>query len=274
VVAPVRAFLTRLTCAAMTSRLAAHGIGAARDARTRLGLPLDEPLPDVLAVVEERAGVPVALLELEQGLGGAYLFRRGRPVIFLNGAQAAVRLRFTLAHELGHHCLGHSSVADPPLPAGSADGAPAEVEANHFAAEFLAPRRAVRAWAQRAGVGVVGLDHVVGLAAAFGMSAQAARIRLESAGVLRDRARVDRLDREIAEGQHWALAAHLGLRDLDDGIARARRELPRLPPACEHNALFAYAVGALELEDAAARLGRDPEELRAAAAELGIAPPG
>src|ERR671935_286519 len=63
----------------MTSRLAARGIGAARDARTQLGLPLDEPLPDALAVVEERAGVPVVLLELEEGLGGAYLFRRGRP---------------------------------------------------------------------------------------------------------------------------------------------------------------------------------------------------
>ena len=258
----------------MTSRLAIRGIDAARDARTRLGIPLDEPLPDALAVVEERAGVPVVVLELEDGLGGAYLFRRGRPVIFLNGVQSAVRLRFTLAHELGHHWLGHSSVADPPLSTGSADGDPAEIEANHFAAEFLAPRPAVVAWAERRELGPVGLDDVVRLAAAFGMSAQAARIRLESAGLLRDRARCDRLDREIAGGQHTMLATYLRLHDLDDGIARARRDLPRLPPALEHNPLFAYAVGAMELEVAAELLERDPAELRAAAAELGIAPPG
>jgi hypothetical protein len=148
------------------------------------------------------------------------------------------------------------------------------VEANHFAAEFLAPRPAVVAWAERNEVGAVGLDDVVRLAGAFGMSAQAARIRFESARVLRDRTRLERLDREIAEGQHLGLAGHLGLRDLDDGIARARRELPRLPPALERNPLFAYAVGDLELEVAAELLNRDPGELRAAAAELGIAPPG
>ena len=51
-------------------------------------------------------------------------------VIQLARGQAAVRHRFSIAHELGHHFLGHSH--------GEAESA--EIEANVFAGELVIPR--------------------------------------------------------------------------------------------------------------------------------------
>src|SRR5436305_15253480 len=95
---------------------AAHvreAIAAARTARFELSLGLDQPVHDLLEVVEEAAGVPVAALALPEGVAGAYLVRRGQPFISLNGSEWITRQRLTLAHELGHHRIHHR-----PVPAG------------------------------------------------------------------------------------------------------------------------------------------------------------
>src|SRR4051794_12286154 len=47
-----------------------RGIKRARAARKALGIPLDEPLPDLLGVVEDRAGVHVLVLDLADGVAG------------------------------------------------------------------------------------------------------------------------------------------------------------------------------------------------------------
>jgi Zn-dependent peptidase ImmA (M78 family) len=251
----------------MASRIGEHAMAAARRARLDMGFGLDGPLPDLLAAVEGPGGAQVVVLELGDEVAGACLQRGALVLLFVNGAQAAVRRRFTLAHEFGHRRLGHASVVDRPADLLDTSHDPAEVGANYFAAEFLMPGEAVRAWAR--GRRGIGLDDVVRLAAEYGVSAKMARIRLETAGALRDRALAERLDAEIDdEAMHLPLAGLLGLADLADGVAAAAA--PRLPPALQGSALGGVLAGELTVAQAAARSGRSPEAMRRALEGLGL----
>jgi len=241
-------------------------MAAARRARLELGFGLDGPVPDLLAAIEGPGGAHVVVLDLGDEVAGACIQRGGLVLLFVNGAHAAVRRRFTLAHEFGHRRLGHASVIDRPADLLDTRHDPAEVGANYFAAEFLMPGEAVRSWARGRGLG---LDDVVRLAAEYGVSAKMARIRLETTGALRDRALADRLDAEIdGEGLHLGLAGLLGLGDLADGVAAAAA--PRLPPALHGSALGGVLSGELSVARAAARSGRSPEAMRRALEGLGL----
>jgi Zn-dependent peptidase ImmA (M78 family) len=235
---------------------------AARDARVEMGYGLDGPLPDLLDAVEGPGGAQVVVLDLGDDVAGACIQRPGLVLLFVNGAQAAVRQRFTLAHEFGHRRLGHASVIDRPADVFGAHADESEVAANYFAAEFLMPSDAVRRWASGR---ALHLDDVVRLAAAYGVSAKTARIRLETCGALRDRGLAARLDREIDdEGLHLPLAGYLGIPDLDDRLAAAAATMPRLPPAMRASPLGGVLAGELTLAQAAARSGCTPEQLRRA----------
>jgi Zn-dependent peptidase ImmA (M78 family) len=120
----------------------------ARRARLDMGFGLEGPLPDLLAAVEGPGGAQVVVLDLGDDVAGAYLQRGGLVLLFVNGDHAAVRQRFTLAHEFGHCRLGHANVIDRPSDVFGAQRDPAEVAANYFAAEFLMPGQAVRRWAR------------------------------------------------------------------------------------------------------------------------------
>ena len=252
----------------MSKALFGKAIRAARDVREEVGVPLDQPMPDLLRFVEEGAGVPVAVVRLGDGLAGAYV-RTPSPVVFVNGDEALVRQRFTLAHELGHHRLGHDSVLDSADAFSVWNRDPREVEANTFASELLAPRAATSAWAERELHGEPTLEDVVRFASAFGISALAGRIRLSSAGVLKDPERSSRLDAEIQESLHTNLSKLLGIEPVHDALERACRQLPRLPETGD-NALIAYARGELPLEQLAAMLGRDVASVEQAARTLGL----
>ena len=250
----------------MASAIGEQAMAAARRTRLEMGFGLEGPLPDLLAAIEGPGGAHVVVLDLGDEIAGACIQRPGLVLLFVNGAHAAVRRRFTLAHELGHRRLGHASVIDRPADLLDMRHDPAEVGANYFAAEFLMPAAAVREWARGRGLG---LDDVVRLAAEYGVSAKMARIRLETAGALGDRALAVRLDREIDdEGLHLPLAGLLGLEDLADGVAAAAA--PRLPPALHGSALGGVLSGELNVAQAAARSGRSPEAMRRALAGLGL----
>jgi len=222
-------------------------LAAARAARAVLGGAEEAPLDDVLELVERGHGVPVGVLALGPELAGAYLRRPRGALILLNGRDAAARLRFTLAHELGHHVLAHDQRVDTEATL-YRSSRPVEVQANAFAAELLAPVGAVRAWLASRGAPAVGLDEVVALAAEFGVSAPAALFRLVAAGgVSRERER--RLRSELEEHAHLDLRHRLGLPTFEDGLSRARERMPRVPPG---SALDAYARGELGAERLAA----------------------
>ena len=255
----------------MAGRRASAGAETAQQARVRFGLGLDGPVPDLLRVVEETAGVPVAVTALPAGLAGACIVKRGRSFIFVNASEAVVRQRFTLAHELGHHELRHGSVLDT-VQALSDSRDPREIEANGFAAEFLAPLQAIDNWIRANRSPAVDLEVVVRLAASFGISAQAARYRLEAARYLTRPAERRQLDEQIDRGEHLRLARRLALDEMSDTLEAVQGRVPRLPAAMWRNAFGAYEAGLVTLDRLGEMLRRNPEELAAIVDELGIAP--
>lgn len=244
------------------------GAKRAREARQALGYTREGPLPDLLSAVEGQGGVQTVLLELTEGVAGAYIARPELPLVFVNGAQAVTRQRFTLAHEFGHFRMGHSSVVDRQAMIGGVQRDPNEVSANAFAAEFLMPKDATNAWAAARIRGQVTLEEVVLFAHDFGVSPQAARYAFATAGVLTDEARAEQIDGEIVEELHVELARYLGLEPSDDRLADAVRRMPRIPPVLERSALGDLLIGSIDIDELAARAGRSRGEIEDALAEF------
>lgn len=98
----------------------------------------------------------------------------GTPFVFLNTSKTAERVRFDLAHELGHLAL-HGEHECP-------QGRVAEQEANDFASAFLMPRESILA------AGLVGatVDDVVRAKSRWQVSAMALARRLDALGLITD----------------------------------------------------------------------------------------
>jgi hypothetical protein len=248
-----------------------RGAKRAREARADLGHTRAGPLPDVLEAIEGPGRAYVLLLDLPAQVAGAFIPRPGLPLLLVNGRQALARQRFTLAHEFGHHRMGHAFVVDEQAAIGGRlTHDRNEVSANAFAAEFLMPRDAVAEWGSEHVRGAVTLEHVLLLASEYGASAQAARYALETAGVLRDRRRARQLDEEIAGELHLQLARWLGLQPLEDRLADAAAALPRIPSALRASALGDFLAGAIGVGELAQRIGADPSIVSAMLRGLGL----
>jgi Zn-dependent peptidase ImmA (M78 family) len=246
-----------------------RGIGRARKARLALDVPLEAPLADVVEAVE-RDGVCVVIVDLRDGIAGAYLRRTNHPILFVNARHNVARQRFTVAHEFGHHRLDHTSVIDGVAALTDTGHDPQEVEANAFAAEFLIPRDAIERLYPRNVSRRLSLDDVVELAAFFGVSAQMARYRLASHGVLGDAKLCAKLDAEIAEELHIAAAERLDLEYQQDTVARAQGAT-RIPSSMRESALGRFLEGELSLEALAVSVDRSPDAVRQSLANVGLA---
>lgn len=152
------------------------------------------PIPDVVTVLEGLGLIVFVQPWGAEGPLGALLPRGERSYIFLNGDQPLPRLRFSGAHELGHHVF----VDGPKLDRDSDLLGSREIEerrANSFAAAFLMPRDGIK----------VALDtsrrihgeEVVRIATHFGVSYEMATYRLHNTGFV-DAARRDQLLAERA----------------------------------------------------------------------------
>jgi Zn-dependent peptidase ImmA (M78 family) len=246
------------------------GAKRARDYRAELGLAPDEPLTCLVEVIEQRVGIPVAVVDMAPGYAGAYLLRGGRPSIFVNASDWPTRKRFTLAHELGHHRLGHEPVIDTWEAMYASDRPPEETQANAFAAEFVAPKAGILRFLCEHDDPAINLDLICRLSARFGLSAEATRYRLATIGLLRNGALAARLDQEIRAREHEDLVAHLGLEYPDDELARRHGKGPRLPAGHAAGMLGAVLRGDADAATAAARAGRDPAQLQRALDDAGI----
>jgi Zn-dependent peptidase ImmA (M78 family) len=206
----------------------------ARESRSELGLGRDDPVSCILTAVERDGRVPVVVAPLTEETAGCCAPLDGGAVLFVNGLQYPVgRQRFTLAHEYGHHALGHGY--GPPDSIWTIYGRPLksrEVAANAFAAEFLAPETAVRAFVDHEPT----LETVGRVAGHFGLSLLAALIRLGNLGLTH---RFDVLRRELDDRD---LRDHVRPPERNDGLATIRG-LPRLPAALEGSLLDAVLRG-------------------------------
>ena len=104
----------------------------------------------------------------------------GSRIIFYNDKCTVGRQRFTVAHELGHHILGHVGKYALTCREPHAEDNPIEREANVFASRLLAP--ACVLW----GLGVQSADEISRLC---GISRQAAEFRMERMKLLYQRKR-------------------------------------------------------------------------------------
>lgn len=250
-------------------------VAAARYQRTELRLGLDNPIPDILALVEENVGIPVTVWPLADGIAGAYGRKSDRAFIFVNSDQWPVRRRFTLAHELGHHVLHGTGMIDRDVDVFGNPSSPREQQANAFAAEFLVPLIAVQNWMEREQPdGQVDLGTVVRLAADFGVSATVARIRLEKARYLPRQVDRSRLVAQIDAGQHMNLHRDLELPDYRDGLDETAipRGAIRLARELWDNAVRSYQLGLASLEELAHTRRIDPKELGEEFSAAGIVP--
>jgi len=110
---------------------------AARQTRKVLQILHDDPIPNLTNSVE-LAGVIILSLPSQLHGPDAFSFWLGtdspRPIIAISKHQSMDRLRFSIAHEVGHLVLGHMGKYRPEE----------ERATNLFAAELLMPQRAMR----------------------------------------------------------------------------------------------------------------------------------
>jgi Zn-dependent peptidase ImmA (M78 family) len=130
-----------------------------------------------------RVGLRVLDTALPQNVSGALIKEEGKePMVVLHYADHSNRKRFTCAHELGHFVKRTSSSSSEDLKMykyidfRSDTKGPDEFFANKFAASLLMPESEVkRSW--KSG------GHIIDFASRFGVSVEAARIRLSELGL-------------------------------------------------------------------------------------------
>ena len=142
------------------------------------------PIPDLTRIIEGAGGI-VELVDFGSHLiDGAHLWVNGMPpVFFMNRTVPGDRLRFSLAHEVGHAIMHHSSALDD-----------VEEQANLFASEFLMPRAVIRADLKG-----INLQQAARLKKVWKVSMQALIMRAAQL-------------REIGESTKRRLFSHLGAR--------------------------------------------------------------
>lgn len=173
------------TVSAPAQELAVRAAGA-RDAAEQLltAAKLRKAPPIDVAELARRCGVRVLDFDFDGTVEGLVIQLPDGAAIGLETHQSNERRRrFTLAHELGHHLLRHSSSfqVDFSESGGSTGDAPGynwqhERAANEFAANLLMPADLTRREAERT-------HNIEKLAVMFGVSRQAMAFRLTSLGL-------------------------------------------------------------------------------------------
>lgn len=128
------------------------------------------PISNLTRLLENN-GVLIAIVKLCHKLDAFALWRWQRPRVFLNpGNNSAVRLRFDLAHEVGHIVL-HKHVTEDEFE-NSRLHKLMETQAHRFAAAFLMPAEAISKE-----LFSVNINHLINLKRRWGVSIQALTMR-------------------------------------------------------------------------------------------------
>ncbi|MEN0015845.1 MAG: ImmA/IrrE family metallo-endopeptidase [Solirubrobacteraceae bacterium] len=218
-----------------------EGLAVARTLRQELELADDQPVTCVVDVAERRLDLDVVLVSLRAEVSGLYYPLRPNAVVVVSADHPVARQRFTLAHEIGHHALGHGaspriqettavdaaarevatdaavdSSRDHYTPQFSTD--PDERAANAFAGEFLVPEagaaQLIDAWVEEDP-----LDQVLRLSAHYGVSAFSALVKFQMLG-LWAKPEVDDVRARLQALEHVPRYGDLGLTPLVDELER------------------------------------------------------
>lgn len=96
-------------------------------------------LPVKVSAICREIGITVRRASLPDGVDGQSLILNGWPVILYADSPSVGRMRFTVAHELGHILLGHVGKYDLVSREPSSKDNSIEQAANVFASRLLAP---------------------------------------------------------------------------------------------------------------------------------------
>ncbi|WP_431954509.1 ImmA/IrrE family metallo-endopeptidase [Actinacidiphila sp. bgisy167] len=219
---------------------------------------------ELIAAVEDRFGVDVAIAALPQGVDGLAWQADAFRLVLLAPTDLWTRQRFTLAHELCHILAkdAHSMVVESRVAPGRQKNL-AEVRANVFASHLLMPAAELtRAAAENAahaaedaaqgGLSDAAFERLV---VRFRVSPSALAARLHQLGLV-DAARRKRLRALTTEACH--LFAGAG-DDYQKQISRSSAE--RFPPRVASQLYKAYLAGETTLRPLATLLGTDVERL-------------
>lgn len=154
-----------------------QGRRMAEQVRTLLGLGGNE-IGDLAGLIERAFGVDVALSPLGTGADGLCVHSDGVALIVASSDFPDGHVRFTLAHELGHHLfVDPRDVIDESQQEMLASGL-AERRVNAFAGHLLMPEPGVRETLVWVSDGVVNERALVALMERFGVSLQALVVQL------------------------------------------------------------------------------------------------
>lgn len=165
-------------------------------ARTRAEqLANDLQIAKAAVRVEEVAvslGLTVLYQELPEGISGMLVSRGSAGVIVVQAQDPERRQRFTIAHEIGHHCLKHQFQPGAlhidrgyaiSFRTRFADVDRREAEANEFAATLLMPARLIRKAVTDLQTKSLNEAHIEGMAEEFQVSVPNLMLRLMQLGV-------------------------------------------------------------------------------------------
>jgi Zn-dependent peptidase ImmA (M78 family)/transcriptional regulator with XRE-family HTH domain len=244
--------------AAPTTKAAARRQGLELAEMTRRELDLgSDALGDLAAIIEAHFAVDVSLSPLGTEADGLCVHAGSAGLILASTDYSDGHLRFTLAHELGHHLLGDPrDVIEENEHAMFADDA-TEWRANAFAGHLLMPEQGVKAvldWLGERGPAVTERA-VVALMEHFGVSRQALVYQLNLLGLLSfDAGQQMQRNRTVAA----MIAAHPDV--APTGAATKARRIHRAPERLVRQAITAARQQRLGVSILATLLGRDDDE--------------
>lgn len=233
-----------------------QGLELAELTRRELDLGSDA-LGDFAAIIESHFAVDVALSPLGTQADGLCVHAGRLALLLASTDYSDGHLRFTLAHELGHHLLGDPrGLIEENERAMFADNA-VEWRVNAFAGHLLMPERGVLAvldWLGESGAGI-SERAVVALMEHFGVSRQALLYQLNLLKLLSFEAgqRMKR-DRTVAA----AIAAHPDV--APTGAATEVRRIRRAPERLVRQAISAVREQRLGLSIVATLLEREDDD--------------
>lgn len=224
---------------------------------TRRELDLgSDALGDIAGLIEQHFAVDVALSPLGSDVDGLCIHGGAAALILASTDSSDGRVRFTLAHELGHHLLGDPREVIEEMERDMFADNSVERRASAFAGHFLMPERGVRsvlAWLGE-DPSTVGERAVIALMEHFGVSMAALIYQLNIIGAL-----------SYDEGQQLRSRGVIPLverhRDVaPSGAATTIRHFHRPPERLTRRALAAARDQRLGLSVVASLLERDDDE--------------